>query len=89
MTKKEDMWQVLKPELYCIFWYMNIQSLCVPDKLYKEEIKSLSEQIKKLNDLISQLKAGKLSLDTIRQSGSNDAKEALNKYKKDVEKLSR
>ena len=53
MTKKEDMWQVLKPELYCIFWYMNIQSLCVPDKLYKEEIKSLSEQIKKLNDLIS------------------------------------
>ena len=49
-TRKEDVWQMLKPELYCIFWYMNIQNLIVPEKLYKEEIKSLSEQIKKLND---------------------------------------
>ena len=35
-AKKEDLWKYLKPEFYCIFWYMNIQNLLVPDKLYKD-----------------------------------------------------
>ena len=42
-TKKEDVWCHLKPELYCIFWYMNIQNLYVPDKLYKDEIKRVGD----------------------------------------------
>ena len=29
ITRKEDAWKILKPELYCIFWYMNIQNLMV------------------------------------------------------------
>lgn len=42
-VKKEDLWKHLKPEFYCIFWYMNIQSLLVPEKLYKDQIKSVSD----------------------------------------------
>jgi len=49
-TKKEDLWVHLKPELYTIFWYMNIQNLTVPDKLYNEEIKSINSRINKLNE---------------------------------------
>lgn len=54
-TKKEDLWVHLKPELYCIFWYMSIQNLTVPEKLYKEEISSISTRITKLNEQIKQL----------------------------------
>ena len=58
-TKKDDLWKHLKPEFYCIFWYMNIQSLLVPEKAYKELIKKVSDQIKELNNQITQLKSGK------------------------------
>jgi len=50
VAKKEDMWRHLKPELYCIFWYMNIQSILVPEQLYKDEIKSVTDQTKRLTD---------------------------------------
>lgn len=48
--KKEDLWRHLRPELYCIFWYLDIRDLAVPRKLYEDEIKSVQNQIKKLND---------------------------------------
>lgn len=31
-TRKDDVWKILKPELYCIFWYMNIQNLVVSEQ---------------------------------------------------------
>lgn len=52
-SKKEDLWLHLKPELYCIFWYINIQSLHVPEKLYREEIKAVTDSIKKLNEQVN------------------------------------
>ena len=47
------MWRHLKPELYFVFWYTSIQSLLVPDKLYKEEIKSMADSVKELNSQIT------------------------------------
>ena len=49
-TRKEDAWKILKPELYCIFWYMNIQSLLVCEKEYRDEIKKVTEQIEQLKN---------------------------------------
>ena len=89
-TKKDDLWRHLKPELYCIFWYMNIQNLYVPEKLYKDEIKSIADQIKKLSDQVNQLKSSKLPLDALRPSNSSEnPKETIKKNLKEVEKLNR
>ena len=49
-TKKTELWCHLRPELYCIFWYLDIRDLLVPKILYEDEIKSVGDQIKKLND---------------------------------------
>ena len=88
-TKKEDVWCHLKPELYCIFWYMNIQNLYVPDKLYKDEIKRVGDQVKKLNEQTNLLKANKMPLDAMRASNQENAKETIKKNQKEIEKLNR
>ena len=46
--KKEELWKHLRPELYTIFWYMNIQNLIVPEKLYKELIKSIADELQNM-----------------------------------------
>lgn len=40
-VKKEEVWKFISPELYTIFWYLNLQSLVVPDDIYKEQIKKI------------------------------------------------
>jgi len=51
-TKKEEVWKSMRPELYTIFWYINLQSLVVPEAQYKQELK-------RINDQMEILKSGK------------------------------
>ena len=87
-TKKEDLWVHLKPELYCIFWNMSIQNLTVPEKLYKEEISSISSRITKLNEQIKQLQTSKIPLDAIATSRQSNS-ETVKKCQKEVAELQR
>lgn len=68
---------------------MNIQNLYVPDKLYKDEIKRVGDQVKKLNEQTNLLKANKMPLDAMRASNQENAKETIKKNQKEIEKLNR
>jgi len=35
----------MKPELYTLFWYIQLTSLFVPTSHYKDEIKRINEEI--------------------------------------------
>ena len=37
----------INPSLFTVFWYLSLQSLIVPESHYKEEIKSINEQLAK------------------------------------------
>jgi hypothetical protein len=37
----QEVWTILNPQLYTIFWYINLQQLVVPDKIYQEQIKNV------------------------------------------------
>lgn len=32
----EEKWKILNPQIYTIFWYLNLQSLLVPDDTYAD-----------------------------------------------------
>ncbi len=34
--RKEEVWKSLNPKLYAIFWYLQLQSLIVPEETYAE-----------------------------------------------------
>jgi hypothetical protein len=34
--KSEDLWLSLNPKLYTIFWYLNLQSMLVPEAIYQD-----------------------------------------------------
>jgi hypothetical protein len=36
ISRKEEVWECLSPELYTIFWYLNLQQLVVPHDTYQE-----------------------------------------------------
>ena len=50
MAAKGDgsVWNFLQPELYCIFWYIGLQNLLVPEQLYKDEVKRIGDQAESL-----------------------------------------
>lgn len=35
-SKRHDLWQALNPQLYTVFWYMNLQQLVVPEEIYQD-----------------------------------------------------
>jgi hypothetical protein len=45
VSRKEEVWDCLSPELYTIFWYLNIQQLIVPHETYQEQIAKLKKQV--------------------------------------------
>jgi Transcription factor/nuclear export subunit protein 2 len=47
-SRKEEVWQVLNPKLYTIFWYLNLQNLIVPEDTYTDQIKKLQKQLDEL-----------------------------------------
>lgn len=47
-NKKKDIWKYLKPELYAIFWYLQLKDILVPEKTYKDEINKLNTEIESL-----------------------------------------
>jgi hypothetical protein len=36
ISRKEEVWECLSPELYTIFWYLNLQQLVIPHETYQE-----------------------------------------------------
>jgi THO complex subunit 2 len=45
LSRKSEVWDCLSPELYTIFWYLNIQQLIVPHETYQEQITKLKKQV--------------------------------------------
>lgn len=46
--KKNEIWKYLKPELYAIFWYLQLKDILVPEKTYREEINKINTEIESL-----------------------------------------
>jgi hypothetical protein len=40
-SKRDQIWQYMKPEIYCIFWYLSLSNLFVPESQYQEEIERI------------------------------------------------
>ena len=70
-TRKEDVWKILKPELYCIFWYMSIQNLVVSEQQYKDEIKKISEQVKEQKTRPLEVSIGRNAMSNSEQQKKN------------------
>jgi THO complex subunit 2 len=47
-SRKEEVWDCLSPELYTIFWYLNLQQLMVPHETYQEQIAKLKKQVEEI-----------------------------------------
>lgn len=43
-TKKENLWAKIKPELYCIFWYLSIDDLKVDLDAYATCLKEIKDK---------------------------------------------
>jgi len=41
----ENLWLSLNPKLYTIFWYLNLQSMLVPEGIYADQIKKIQKQV--------------------------------------------
>lgn len=39
----EELWKCLNPKLYMIFWYLNLQSLLVPEEIYGEAMRKIDK----------------------------------------------
>ena len=61
--KMDKLWQHLNPELYCIFWYMDVRDFHYPEQLYSKEIKKLQIAEKKNKQEESNLKKLRHELD--------------------------
>eukprot|EP00347_Sterkiella_histriomuscorum_P008986 403342964 len=49
-ARSEEIWKCLNPKLYMIFWYLQLQSLLVPNDAYADQIKKLQTNIDKLKN---------------------------------------
>jgi len=45
LSRKDEVWDCLSPELYTIFWYLNLQQLLVPHDTYQDQITKLKKQV--------------------------------------------
>eukprot|EP01022_Parablepharisma_sp_SALTPOND_P003062 TRINITY_DN1121_c0_g1_i1.p1 TRINITY_DN1121_c0_g1~~TRINITY_DN1121_c0_g1_i1.p1 ORF type:complete len:867 (-),score=104.28 TRINITY_DN1121_c0_g1_i1:1480-4080(-) len=54
--KVENIWDSISPELYAIFWYLQLQDIVVPKERYDEEISKLNAEVTALQ---KELKEGK------------------------------
>ncbi|CDW79776.1 tho complex subunit 2-like [Stylonychia lemnae] len=81
--KRDEIWRCLNPKLYCIFWYLQLQSLLVPNDSYSEQIKKVQLQMdqsnnqqtsnnKKNNKEIERLKATKKNLEIEHKDYQNN-----------------
>jgi len=48
-------WKDLSPDMYLIFWFLQLDKIYIPEELYKNKIKEIQNEIKKLTDKKQQI----------------------------------